>query len=166
MKNLNDFEKKILRFLKNNVNRWCEALIKKFKQFVSSALLNFISEWYILDDVRNKKDISNFVFQIMRHVKIINIEDLHEQFTWAYNVIVLKIIRNIDSFEKIITVAVFLFKLKNKKKSDIESTFVSSMKKSIIHINLEIFNSFLWQTWKLTSVISRNIKNRLIKIKN
>ena len=78
-KEFNDLKKKVLRFLKNDTNRWCETLIKKFKQFVSSTFSNFISKRYILDDVRNKRNISSFVFQIMKHIKIVNIEDLHKQ---------------------------------------------------------------------------------------
>jgi hypothetical protein len=51
----------------------------------------------------------------MRHVKIANIADLHEQFTWAYNAIASKLAKNIDSFDENITIMTFLKNLKIKK---------------------------------------------------
>ena len=114
--NLNDFEKKALRSLKKT-DRWCFALIKKFKQFVISTLQALSSDKYTLDDVRNKRDISSFVFSIMRHAKTANISDVHGQFIWAFNAIASKLTRDIDLPEKKINVTVFFNQLKNKRET-------------------------------------------------
>jgi hypothetical protein len=94
---------------------WCNILLKKFKKSVASTLNYLITEKYILDDVKANRNIPSFVFQIMRHVKTINIIDLHEQLTWTYNVIVSKLIKNIDSFDENIFTMIFLKNLKTKK---------------------------------------------------
>jgi hypothetical protein len=63
---------------------------------VASALNYFITESYTLDDVRANRDISSFVFQVMRQAKAAKIADLHGQLTWAYNAIAPELARDID----------------------------------------------------------------------
>ena len=55
IENFNDFEKKTLRSLSIGVEKWCDALIKKFKQSISFALQFFLSKSYFFDDLKNKK---------------------------------------------------------------------------------------------------------------
>ncbi len=112
---LSDLEKKTLRILEEEVDHWCNALIKKFKKFVVSALNYLITEKYTLEDVKANRNISSFVFQVMRHAKIANIADLHEQLTWAYNAIASKLAKNIDSFDENISIMTFLKNLETKK---------------------------------------------------
>jgi hypothetical protein len=112
---LSDLEKKTLRTLDEETNHWCNALLKKFKKFVVSALNYLITERYILDDVRVNKNISSFVFQIMRHTKVVNIVDLHDQLIWVYNAIVSKLARNINSFDENTSTMIFLKNLEIKK---------------------------------------------------
>ena len=115
-KNLSNLKKNALRFLNEGAEKWCEILIQKFKKSISSALQTFIIEKYILNDVRAQRNISSFVFQIMKHVKNANINDLHEQLTWTYNVIASKFVRDVNSPNAFITITEFISKLKNKKK--------------------------------------------------
>jgi hypothetical protein len=115
IEDLSDIEKKALRIFEDDADHWCNVLLKKFKKSVASTLNYLITERYTLDDVRANRDISSFVFQIMRHVKTINIIDLHEQLTWTYNVIVSKLTKNIDSFDENIFTMPFLKNLKTKK---------------------------------------------------
>ena len=110
-----DLKKEALRSLKKKAERWCDALIKKFKRSISSALQVLITKRYILKNVRNQKNIFSFVFQIMKHVKKTNINDLHDQLTWIYNAIAPELVRDVDPFEKNITIINFINKLESKK---------------------------------------------------
>jgi hypothetical protein len=112
---LSDLKKKALRTLEDGADHWCNALLKKFKKFVASALNYLTTERYILNDVRANRDISSFVFQVMRHVKAANIADLHDQLIWAYNAIVSELTKDIDSFDENISIMTFLKNLKTKK---------------------------------------------------
>jgi hypothetical protein len=112
---LSDLEKKTLRTLKEDVDHWCNALLKKFKKFVVSALNYLIIERYTLNDVRTNRDISSFVFRIMRHAKTANIANLHDQLTWAYNVIASELVKNIDFSDENISTMIFLENLETKK---------------------------------------------------
>ncbi len=112
---LSDLKKKALRTLENDANHWCNALLKKFKKFVAFALNYLIIERYTLNDVRANRNISSFVFQIMRHAKVANIANLHDQLTWAYNVIASELIKDIDSFDENTSIMTFLKNLKTKK---------------------------------------------------
>ncbi len=112
---LSDLKKKVLRILEDDVDHWCNVLLKKFKKSVVFALNYLITEKYILNDVRANKNISSFVFQIMRHAKIVNIVDLHEQLIWVYNVIVSELTRDIDLSDENITTMIFLKNLETKK---------------------------------------------------
>jgi hypothetical protein len=112
---LSDLKKKTLRTLDEETNHWCNALLKKFKKFVVSALNYLITERYTLENVKTNRNIFSFVFQIMRHAKIANIADLHEQFTWAYNAITSELVKNIDSFDENISIMTFLKNLETKK---------------------------------------------------
>jgi hypothetical protein len=115
IEDLSDLKKEALRTLDEDVDHWCNALLKKFKKFVAFVLNYLIIERYILNDVRVNRDIFSFVFQIMRHVKIANITDLHEQLTWAYNAITSELIKDIDSFDENISIMTFLKNLETKK---------------------------------------------------
>ena len=112
---LSDLKKKILRSLNIEVEKWCDALIKKFKQSVSSALQSFSSESYSLDDLKNKRDMSSFVFAIMRHAKAANIADVHGQLIWIYNAIASELARDIDSPKETISVSIFFKQFDNKR---------------------------------------------------
>jgi hypothetical protein len=112
---LSDLEKKTLRTFDDDADHWCNALLKKFKKFVAFALNYLIIERYTLNDVRANRDISSFVFQIMRHAKVVNIADLHDQLTWVYNAIVSKLIKDINSFDENISIMMFLKNLEIKK---------------------------------------------------
>ena len=114
--NLSDFEKKALRSLNIEIEKWCDVLIKKFKQSIFSALQFFSSKSYFFDDLKNKKNMSNFVFSVIKHAKTINIADVHDQLIWIYNVIVFELARNIDFSKKIIFVSIFFKQLDNKRK--------------------------------------------------
>jgi hypothetical protein len=144
---LSHLKKEALRTLDEDADHWCNALLKKFKKFVTSVLNYLIIERYILNDVRANRDIFNFVFQIMRHVKIANITDLHEQLTWTYNVIAFELFKNIDSFDENISIMTFLKNLKTKKNtwhriytrkstsSRIESEFQTNFSNSLFLIH-------------------------------
>jgi hypothetical protein len=112
---LSDLKKKTLRTLNESADHWCNVLLKKFKKFVASTLNYLTIERYILDDVRVNRNISSFVFQMMRHAKIVNIVDLHDQLIWIYNAIVSKLIKDINSFDENITIMIFLKNLETKK---------------------------------------------------
>jgi hypothetical protein len=115
IEDLSDLEKKALRTLEDDADHWCNALLKKFKKFVASALNYLTIERYILNDVRANRNISSFVFQIMRHAKVVNIADLHDQFIWVYNAIVSKLIKDINLLDENISIMTFLKNLKTKK---------------------------------------------------
>jgi hypothetical protein len=51
----------------------------------------------------------------MRHAKAANIIDLHDQLTWAYNVIAFELIKNIDFSDESISIMTFLKNLEIKK---------------------------------------------------
>ncbi len=112
---LSDLEKKTLRTFEEEIDHWCNVLFKKFKKSIASTLNYLTTERYTFDDVRANRDIFSFVFQIMRHVKTINIVDLHEQLTWAYNAIASKLARDIDFSDENTTTMTFLKNLKIKK---------------------------------------------------
>ena len=90
-------------------------MIKKFKQFVTSTLQILSIDKYILENVRNKRNIFNFVFSVMRHVKATNISNVHDQLIWIFNAIVSELVRNINSFDERTNVTVFFNQLKNKR---------------------------------------------------
>jgi hypothetical protein len=115
IENSSDLKEEALRTFENDVDYWCNALLKKFKKFVAFALNYLIIERYTLNDVRKNRNISNFVFQIMRHAKAANIANLHDQLTWAYNVIASELIKDIDLFDENISIMTFLKNLKTKK---------------------------------------------------
>jgi hypothetical protein len=115
IESLSDLKKKILRTLNEEIDHWCNALLKKFKKFVASTLNYLIIERYILNDVRANRNISSFVFQIMRQAKVANIANLHDQLTWTYNVITSELIKNIDFSDENISIMTFLKNLKTKK---------------------------------------------------
>ena len=115
IKDLSDFEKKILRSLNIGVEKWCDVLIKKFKQFVFFVLQFFLSESYFLDDLKNKKDMFSFVFSVMRHAKAINIANVHDQLIWVYNAIAFELAKDIDFSKKIISILIFFKQFDNKR---------------------------------------------------
>jgi hypothetical protein len=51
----------------------------------------------------------------MRHAKAVNIIDLHNQLTWAYNAIISKLVKDIDSLDENTSTMIFLKNLKIKK---------------------------------------------------
>jgi hypothetical protein len=115
IEDLSDLEKKALRTFEDDADYWCNALLKKFKKFVAFALNYLIIERYTLNDVRANRNISSFVFQIMRHAKAANIANFHDQSTWAYNVIAPELIKDIDFSDENISIMTFLKNLKTKK---------------------------------------------------
>jgi hypothetical protein len=115
IENLNDLEKEVFKTLNNDVDRWCEALIKKFKKFVTFVFNYLTIEENTLDDVQKQRDIFNFVFQIMKHAKAVNIANLHDQLTWIYNVITSKLTRNVNFSNENSIIMIFLKQLKIEK---------------------------------------------------
>ena len=112
---LSDLEKQALRSLGEGADHWCEALVKKFRQPVASALQKLSGEKYSLEDVKDQRDISSFVFSVMRHAKAANISDLYSQLTWAYNAIAPEIRRDIDPPRETTSITSFLEQLENKR---------------------------------------------------
>jgi hypothetical protein len=108
-------KKKNISHFKRKTNHWCNVLLKKFKKFVASTLNYLIIERYILNDVRANRNISSFIFQMMRHAKTVNIADLHDQSIWVYNAIVSKLTKDINSFDENISIMTFLKNLEIKK---------------------------------------------------
>ena len=75
----------------------------------------FSSKNYFLDDLKNKKNMSSFVFSIMKHAKTINITDVHDQLIWVYNAIAFELTKNINSSKKTTFVSTFFKQLDNKR---------------------------------------------------
>ena len=71
------------------------------------AFQKFSKKKYFLNDVKNHKNISNFVFSIMKHAKTANINDQYSQLIWTFNVIISEIRKNIETFKKIISIVFF-----------------------------------------------------------
>ncbi len=65
--------------------------------------------------MREQRDIFSFVFQIMKHVKAVNIANLHDQLTWANNVIALELTRDVNSSNENSIIMTFLKQLRIKK---------------------------------------------------
>ena len=115
IENLSDLKKQTLRSLDEEADHWCETFIKKFRQSVTFALQKLSGERYSLNDVKNHKNISSFVFSIMKHAKTANISDQYSQLTWTFNAIAPEIRRNIEALKKNISIVSFLKQLENKK---------------------------------------------------
>ena len=115
IKNLSDFEKKTFQSLNIDVEKWCDALIKKFKQFDFFALQFFSSKSYSFDDLKNKKNMFSFVFFVMKHAKTANIANVHDQLIWIYNAIAFELAKDIDFSKKIISISIFFKQLDNKR---------------------------------------------------
>ena len=115
IENLNDFEKKTFRSLNIGVEKWCDVLIKKFKQSIFFALQFFSSENYSFDDLKNKRNMFSFVFAIMKHAKTANIIEVHDQLIWIYNVIAFELTKDIDFLKKIISISIFFKQFDNKR---------------------------------------------------
>ena len=75
IENFSDLKKQTFRFFDEEVDHWCEIFIKKFRQSVIFAFQKFSKKKYFLNDIKNYKNISNFVFSIMKHAKTANISD-------------------------------------------------------------------------------------------
>ena len=75
IKSFSDLKKQTFRFFDEKTDYWCEIFIKKFQQLVIFAFQKFSKKKYFLNNVKNYKNISNFVFSIIKHAKTINISD-------------------------------------------------------------------------------------------
>ena len=115
IKDFSDFEKKTLRSLNTEIEKWCDVLIKKFKQSIFFALQFLSSKSYSFNDLKSKKNMSNFVFSVMKHAKAINITNVHDQLIWIYNAIAFELTRNINSSKKTTFVSTFFKQLDNKR---------------------------------------------------
>ena len=115
IENFSDLKKQTFRFFDEKTDHWCEVFIKKFRQSVIFAFQKFSKKKYFLNDVKNHKNISSFVFSIMKHAKAANISDQYSQLIWIFNVIISEIKKNIEAFKKNISIVFFLKQLENKK---------------------------------------------------
>ena len=75
IKSFNNLKKQTFHFFDEKIDHWCEIFIKKFRQSVIFVFQKFSKKKYFLNDVKNYKNILNFVFSIMKYAKTINISD-------------------------------------------------------------------------------------------
>ena len=115
IESFSDLKKQTFRSFDEKTDHWCEIFIKKFRQSVTFAFQKFSKKKYFLNDVKSHRDISNFVFSIMKHAKTTNISDQYNQLIWIFNIIVSEIRKNIEIFKKTISIVFFLKQLENKK---------------------------------------------------
>ncbi len=163
---LSDLEKKALRTLDEETNHWCNALLKKFKKSMTFVLNYLIIERYILNNVRANRNISSFVFQIMRHAKVVNIADLHDQLIWIYNAIVSKLIKNINFFDENISIMTFLKNLETKKniwhRIYIRKSISSRIESEFSQYQINSFN-FLFFTYEQTIYTQKQYRSLFIE---
>ena len=86
---------------------------KRFKQSIFETLNVIIIARYIFDDVRRKHDSINFVFIIIKTIKIIEVS-IHNQLYFIYNVLKIKFRRDLTKFFAFIIMNEFLQKLNDK----------------------------------------------------
>ena len=115
IEDFSDLKKQTLRFFDEKTDHWCEAFIKKFRQSMIFAFQKLSEKKYSLNDVKNHKNISNFVFSIMKHAKAANISDQYSQLIWIFNAITFEIRKDIEILKKIISIVFFLKQLENKR---------------------------------------------------
>jgi hypothetical protein len=167
IENLSDLKKKTLCTLDEDADHWCNALLKKFKKSMTSVFNYLIIERYILNDVRVNKNISSFVFQIMKHAKVVNIIDLHDQLIWIYNAIVFKLIKNINFLDENISIMTFLKNLETKKniwhRIYIRKSISSRIESEFFQYQINLFN-FLFSIYEQT--IHTQKQYRLFFIEN
>ena len=71
---------------------------------------------YFVVDVRNDRELVNYVQQIVNHVKNVNFDNIFHQFIWVWRNFDSKLKRDIDASNEIITLTQFLKKIEIKKK--------------------------------------------------
>ena len=94
--------------------------IKKFKlrfKFNHNAIIDaLVFERYTLIDVRNDRESSNYVQQIVNHVMNVNFQNTHQQFTWTWKNFDFSLKRDISTSNDITSLTNFLHLIENKKK--------------------------------------------------
>ncbi len=108
----------------------------------------------------------SFVFQIMRHAKIANIVDLHDQLIWVYNAIVSKLIKNINSFDENISIMTFLKNLETKKniwhRIYTRKSISSRIESEFFQYQINSFN-FLFSTYEQTIYTQKQYRSLFIE---
>ena len=95
---------------------WIKKLIKRFKSNHSTVIDFFIVERYTVIDVRNERDSSKYVQQIINNVKNVNFFDVQQQLTWIWKNLNFDLKRDISSSSKKTSINEFLIVVKLKKK--------------------------------------------------
>ena len=72
---LSNLEKNMLK--KTSLTMWYNALIKRFKQRISVALISIQSSRYTMNDARKQVDSRIFAQDLFRHAKIVDFTSIH-----------------------------------------------------------------------------------------
>jgi hypothetical protein len=102
----------------------------------------------------------------MRHAKIANIVDLHDQLIWVYNAIVSKLIKNINSFDENISIMTFLKNLETKKniwhRIYTRKSISSRIESEFFQYQINSFN-FLFSTYEQTIYTQKQYRSLFIE---
>ena len=59
-------------------------IFKKFKKLIEITFHKLIFEKYIVHDIKTRRELTDYVQAILRYAKIININNVENQLTFAY----------------------------------------------------------------------------------
>ena len=71
-----NLERVKLRVDENKVEKWCFAILKKFKEFIEITFHKLIFEKYIIHDIKTRRKSAGYVQTILRYIKTINIDNV------------------------------------------------------------------------------------------
>ena len=112
---LSNLERVGLRADKNDVEKWYSTILKRFRESTEITLHNLIIKKYSIYDVRTRRELIVYMQTILRYAKSINIDNVENQLTFAYQDITVELRTFIDLSTPTTTMASFVQTLKLKK---------------------------------------------------
>ncbi len=93
---LDDIEKHIMKYENDNsLDEWAQLLIKQFSQLSNVTIDSMLNEKYTLQDAFNRRKSRSFAQKIIQAVKDARLDNVKNQLNIMYNVIDLKLQRDI-----------------------------------------------------------------------
>ena len=169
-----NISRRILTY-EQNVKKWTQALIQRFKQQVVTATIDFLKEFYIMKNVRKSRKSRKYAQKIIRLIKSAQMKSVFNQFNIIYNEVKVKLKKNLkrstnmniidEYFEELNECKQIWWKLTNDRRIQSEydsnrqyqfknyqsSNFRSSLKK-------KSFPFYKQSTWNNNLTFSRNFQ--------
>lgn len=106
---LDDIEKRIMKYENDDsLDEWAQLLIKQFSQSSNVTIDSMLNEKYTLQDTFNRRESRSFAQKIIQAVKDVKLDNVKNQLDIMYNVIDLKLQRDIKRSNDQITLNLFM----------------------------------------------------------